>query len=570
MLPSAIRKLTLVLGALASLAALIGCPQQAPEASIYAGAIEQLEQFIEEELERGLIPGVSIALVDDQEIVWTRGFGLADREDGIAADAQTIYRVGSISKLFTDMGVMRLVEAGSVDLDADIATYYPDFSIGRPFETDRPTTLRQLMSHTSGFPREPPVGSYFDDTEPTVRETVESIFDTELVYLPETRTKYSNIAVTVVGHILELVSGEPFVDYQREHLLGPMGMTSSDFLATPEIRERLATGYMWVADGRNIAAPLFELGTLPAGNLYSTVEDQGRFLSFIFAEGRAGDNQIMEPETLERMFEAQFSTEEHPRRFGLGFVLGEFRGHRAVGHTGAVFGFTSAVTALPDEKIGVVVLVNEDIATGPLYRIRNRALELMLEAKLGEAPPEPPRFVEVDSGVREDYAGEYESQMYWAEVGMEDGMLVLNLSGQPMELLPLSESEYFARGKLVEGASVTFVRDDEGTVTGFRYNDMGFARVDPAQTPTPSSHWEGYVGSYGQEFIPVIVSIRHGHLYVFVENEFDYRLTPVSEALFDMPSSGMYQDQQFEFRLDGEGNVESIVMACVVFEPIEY
>lgn len=166
MFPGVIRKLVLVLGALAGLAAFVGCPPT-QEDTIYSSAIEQLEQFINEELERGLIPGLSIALVDDQEIVWAQGFGLADREDWVAADAQTIYRVGSISKLFTDMGVMQLVEAGSIDLDADITTYYPDFSIGRPFETETPTTLRQLMSHTSGFPREPPVGSYFDDTEPT-------------------------------------------------------------------------------------------------------------------------------------------------------------------------------------------------------------------------------------------------------------------------------------------------------------------------------------------------------------------------------------------------------------------
>ena len=108
MFPGVIRKLVLVLGALAGLAAFVGCPPT-QEATIYSSAIEQLEQFINEELERGLIPGLSIALVDDQEIVWAQGFGLADREDWVAADAQTIYRVGSISKLFTDMGVMQLV-----------------------------------------------------------------------------------------------------------------------------------------------------------------------------------------------------------------------------------------------------------------------------------------------------------------------------------------------------------------------------------------------------------------------------------------------------------------------------
>ena len=555
--------------ALALLFSLTGCPQQAPEASRYSYAIAELEGFIAKELERGLFAGGSIALVDDQEIVWAKGFGYSDLSSKTPSTEKTVYRPGSISKLFTDIGVMQLVEQGKIDLDANITNYIPDFHIGNPFESEAKTTLRQLMCHVSGFPRESPIGSYFDNTFPPMEITVKSIYGTELVYQPETKTKYSNIGVTLVGYALQQVSGENYVDYQRRHLLGPLGMADSDFVLNDELILRLSTAYMWVADGRQIQAPLFELGTIPAGNLYSTVEDLGRFLSFVFAGGKAGDAQLIKPETLDEMFQVQFRGEGQSRYFGLGFVVGDHRGHKTVGHTGGVYGFTSIITGLPDEKLGVVVLLNEDMANGPLYRIRDKALDLMLKAKLGEEPPAEPEVAEVDAAMMQGYAGEYESERYWAEIKPDGKGIMLVLSGQPMELLPLSETEFRVEGKHVQDGRLRFEALGEGE--GFKMIYGGseeFLPVDPATVPEIPPLWSKLTGKYGQDFIPLIVSVRHGHLYAFVENEFDYRLTPVSETLFNLPP-GMYEGQQVEFFLGADGSVEKVVMAYVEFEPLE-
>src|SRR5207302_8403853 len=122
-----------------------------------------------------------------QAVVWARGFGLADPKAKRPATAETVYRVGSVSKLFTDLAVMRLVERGELDLDAPVTKYLPDFRPGNPF--DKPITLRQLMTHRSGLVREPPVGNYFDPTAPTLAETVASLNRTKLVYPPEKRIK---------------------------------------------------------------------------------------------------------------------------------------------------------------------------------------------------------------------------------------------------------------------------------------------------------------------------------------------------------------------------------------------
>ncbi len=568
MIPRAFRFFSLSVVLLLAAVFLAGCPQSEEATGIYGEAARQLEEFINAELERGLVTGLSVAFVDDQEVVWAKGFGLADKANQTPATAETVYRVGSISKLFTDIGIMQQVEAGKIDLDADIKTYIPDFHIGDPFETGKPPTLRQLMTHLSGFPRESPVGSYFDATFPSLEDTVRSIYATELVHPPVTVTKYSNIAVTLVGYALQLVSGQDYVEYQREHLLGPMGMTSSDFLLTPELKGRLSKAYMWVADGREIEAPWFELATVPAGNLYSTVGDLGKFLSCLFAGGKAGETQIVQPETLEQMFEIQFSGEGQRRYFGLGFVVGEYRGHKTVGHTGGIYGFNTIVTGLPDEKIGVIVLVNEDLSGGAMSRIYNKALDLMLQAKLGEEPPAEPEIVSVGAEVLESYVGEYEGSRYWAEVTQEAGGLKLNLSGQVNDLLPLSEMEFLVDGKIFNKGRLVFEADESGAVTKMIFGRGDeFTRVDPEAVPEVPGSWHEYVGSYGHDFIPVLVSIRHGHLYVFLENEFDYRLTPVSETVFNLPP-GMYEGQQLEFKLDEDGEVVSIVMAYVEFEPI--
>ena len=153
---------------------------EAPPPERYRDAVQALEQFIAHEVADKQLPALSIALVDDQTVVWARGFGFADPEKKTPATADTVYRVGSVSKLFTDLAVMQLVEQGKLDLDAPVTKYLPDFKPVNPF--GKPITLRQLMSHRSGLVREPPVGNYFDPTVAVARRTVDSLNRTELVY----------------------------------------------------------------------------------------------------------------------------------------------------------------------------------------------------------------------------------------------------------------------------------------------------------------------------------------------------------------------------------------------------
>jgi serine beta-lactamase-like protein LACTB len=259
----------------------------------YSHVVEKLEEAIAYEMEDKDLPAISIALVDDQEIVWAQGFGMADPDEGIPATAGTVHRIASLSKLFTDMAVMQLAERGDVDIDAPITDYLPEFQPRNSF--DREITLRQIMSHRSGIVREPPVGHYFDPTEPTVAQLVESLNSTDIVYEPESRTKYSNAAISVAGYAVEKVRGQSFDQYMQANILDPIGMSRSSYLPKPEIIEHLAIGYMWGYDGRVFEAPTFELGMVPAAGMYSTAKDLAEFMKMLFNGERRDCSRRSDP-----------------------------------------------------------------------------------------------------------------------------------------------------------------------------------------------------------------------------------------------------------------------------------
>ena len=302
---------------------------------------KRLSSIIATQIEEKSIPAFSIALVVDQKIVFEKGFGTAKPEAATktdrAASEHTVYRVGSVSKLFTDLALMQLVDQGKVDLDEDVRKYVPEFNPKNPF--GKKITLRQLMSHRSGLVRESPVGHYFDPDEPSVKATVESLNNTTLVYEPESKTKYSNAGITVVGRVLENVTGKPFETVIKESILDPTGMSESSFNFDDRVKSKLAVGQMWTYDGRTFDAPNFKLGIAPAGNLYSSVHDLSKFMKAIFNGGAGEDARIISEKRFSEMVEPQFSKQKNT--FGIGFALSDFEGNLAIGHGGAVYGYST-------------------------------------------------------------------------------------------------------------------------------------------------------------------------------------------------------------------------------------
>jgi CubicO group peptidase (beta-lactamase class C family)/D-alanyl-D-alanine dipeptidase len=526
----------------------------------YTAVAHALAPFIQHELADKQLPAISVALVDDQQIVWAQGFGLADPDKKIAATAQTIYRVGSVSKLFTDIGIMQLAERGELSLDAPITDYLPDFQPSNHF--GKPITLRELMSHRSGLVREPPVGHYFDPTEPTVADTVKSLNSTALVYEPGTHTKYSNAGITVVGYVLERRKEEAYARYLKHAVLGAMGLNDSAFEPEPQLASKLAKAYMWTYDGRTFEAPAFQLGIGPAGCLYTNVIDLGRFLSMLFARGRSPNGQVLKPETLEQMWQPQFAKPGEAGGFGLGFHVTKFEGRRLVGHGGAIYGFATELAALPDDKIGVVAVTTKDSSNAVMNHITHEALKLMLAARAGKSLPGISLTRPVDPSLARRLDGRYGDGGKAVDLIEHNGRLhyLPVRGGEQIEVRQAADS-LILDGKL--GYGMKIVAENDGLI-------IGKEQLHRVSMPKPASAPEkrrGLIGEYGWDHDTLYILEKDAKLTALIEWYDYYPLVEISPDVFRFPDWGLYDGETLTFHRDSHGRAtEAILSNAVVFQ----
>jgi CubicO group peptidase (beta-lactamase class C family)/D-alanyl-D-alanine dipeptidase len=525
----------------------------------YAAVAQMLNGFIAHEMADKELPALSIALVDDQQIVWAQGFGWANPDDRTPATAETLYRVGSVSKLFTDLAIMQLVEQGKLDLDAPVTAYLPDFQPRNPF--GRRITLRQLMSHHSGLAREPPVGSYFDPTEPTLAETIASLNRTALVYAPESRTKYSNAAIAVVGYVLERTQNEPFAKYIQHAVLDPVGMQHSSFESGPQIARNLAHAQMWTLDGRTFRAPTFRFGIDPAASLATNVMDLGRFMSVLFSGGQGAHGSALRSETLQQMWTPQFAAPGEKRSYGLGFEVSDFGGHRQAGHGGAVYGFATALAMLPDEKLGVVAVTTRDCANAVTKRVTDAALQAMLAVRRGDAIVPPVLGSPVPPDLARRVAGRYAKGERAVELVESGGKLsLLKLDGGMPARLRMLGGDLVADGSLGYGEKIVLRAD--AIVMG----DDEFKRV-PSHKPKPApAQWLGLIGEYGWDHDILYVFEKDARLWALIE-WFEFApLEQVSANEFRFPDRGLYAGERLIFTRDAKGHATQVNAGNVVFK----
>ncbi len=532
-------------------------PQARAVDAPYAAVVRELEPWVGAEVVAKGLPALSIALVDDQQIVWARGFGFADVQKQTPATADTVYRVGSVSKLFTDLAVMQLVEQGRLELDAPVSRVLPEFAPRNPFKA--PITLRQLMSHRSGLVREPPVGHYFDASPPPLLDVVKSLAGTTLVFEPGTRTKYSNAGIAVVGAVVERMGGKPFPMAIESALLSPLGMARSSFEPTQALVQQMAHGLMWTYDGQTVATPTFLLGTGPAGNLVSSVSDLGRFVSFLFAQGRGPAGAVIKAETLKSMIDPRPGKSGETPDFGLGFAISRLDGERAIGHNGAVYGFASEVKALPNQKLGAVVITSVDCANGIASQAATTALRLMLAARRGKPLPK----LEISQPIKPErarkLAGRYGHDEDLIDVVDRNGKLLMGpLGGLTLEIRAMG-NDLVVDDRLLAGPRLSAEGD------ALRLGRARFERKN-AGKPVPSpARWDSLIGEYGWDHDVLYIMERDGKLHALIEWFFNYPLKEVGPARFLFPQGGLYADEGLTFHRDASGTVTHVEAASVNF-----
>ena len=364
---------------------------QGAVSSALAPAIERIDEMTAAELARDGVGGVTIGVVSGPDLIWTKSYGYSDMEEKELASRDTIYRVGSITKQFTALMLLQLAESGVVRLSDPVEKYLPEINrVGGRFPDAPPITLVQLATMTSGLAREPANLPTFLKGSVSEWEQVliDALAETEYAYEPDTGYLYSNIGYGTLGATLGRAAGRGFVDYVRDSILDPLGMSSSGFEPNDVIRTHLSKGYAVRRDGEvDSETPAREHAgrgyKVPNGALYTDVEDLARFVSFLLGEG---PERVLSGERLEDNFNrVNSSNGSLDAGYGIGFQLRRLGELVVYGHGGSVAGYQAGAYFDRQSKTGVIVLRN---VGGGRFRVGDlamRAIEEIAVAARGQS-----------------------------------------------------------------------------------------------------------------------------------------------------------------------------------------
>jgi D-alanyl-D-alanine carboxypeptidase len=422
------------------------------------------------------LPGASLAVVHDQTLVWAAGFGWADIERRRPATAETLYRIASITKTFTATAILQLRDAGRLQLDDPLTRHLPWFSIASRHGGAPPITIRHLLTHTSGLPREAAFPYWTDFDFPTAERLREGLTRQEGVLPTETQWKYSNLALALAGDVVQAVSGEPYAAYVKSHILDPLGMKDTLVVSPAPDDPRLARAYgRRMPDGSRAPAPHVETrGISAAANMTTSVTDLARFAMLQLRDGPAGGAQILRDSTLREMQRIHWLEPDWQAGWGLGFRIQRLGGKTSVGHGGSLPGYRTELRIWPAEKLAVIAMTNAD--DGDAVTLVERTQQYVGPA-IAKATAKDDRRAPDPAWQR--YAGRYRSR--WGDVQVllvDDGLLLIEPSlPDPMlmaiRLCPLDDAAHAFRaeakdGYASHGEAVVFELDAGGRVTRVR------------------------------------------------------------------------------------------------------
>lgn len=487
----------------------------------YAKTKQKITSLISKKMKKYKMTGLSIALVDDQHIVWAEGFGYADEANHVRATPETVYMVGSISTLFTGIAVMQLAEQGKININRSLKTYLPEFSIKTRYTKADPITPRAVMSHHSGLPANFLEGMWTRNPAriPELRENythlLHKIKDEYTTTPPHFVFSHSNLGMSVLGHMVEKVSGKDFVSYMDESVLTPIGMNHSWFRLTSgtsgasHIHSLLSKGYHKGEETR----PLFARD-LPAYSLHSNVLDMSRFVMMVFAGGRVGGRQIVKPETLAEMLRPQNSkvSLDFNLRVGLTWMLNwtgrklDYAGKAAL-KEGNIGEFRSMLIILPEHKSGVAVLANSTPISAVLD-VAVRTLQSAVKEKTGLTPPGPTssRIISLSKKELRPWEGDYACRIGVVSFKVKWNHLQGSLKGNSFRLFPHADGTFSLRYLLLgfipikigalERMRLSFAEIDGRKVVALYSNDMFQGLGEKIQPVSISDAWLNRLGTY--------------------------------------------------------------------------
>lgn len=452
----------------------------------YTEALKVIEVWLDAQRDYDRVPGMSVIIVDDQEVLWSGAFGMANLEDQVKASPTTLYSICSISKLFTSVAIMKLYDEGNLRLDDEIGDLLPWYDLNQKYKDSWPITIRALLSHSSGLPRETnhPYWTGPDHPFPETESIKSELKNQETLYPSSTYWQYSNLGLTLLGEVIEEVSGMRFDTYIKTQILDPLEMQNTrTFLPEEQHGTTLAKGYNALNRvGERDEVKLFHgNGITAAAGFSSNVNDLAKFASWNFRLLDTTSTEILKPSTLKYMQNVHWTDPDWKNTWGLGFwvVKGE-NGEKRVGHSGHCPGYATYFSMFPAIKRAYAVFTNGNNTNRAGYI---QGMHDILEKYKKDAKKEA---VKEDVPDLDEYEGYYHMLPWQNEVYLSswhNKLIILGLpTGDPAEslmVLKYTGKDVFRRlredGEL--GEAFEFERDENGSIYRIKRHNNYFTKI---------------------------------------------------------------------------------------------
>ncbi|MDC8772662.1 serine hydrolase domain-containing protein [Roseateles albus] len=428
-----------------------------------------LDLWLDAQVAYERVPALSVALQHGPELLWKKGYGKLDAAGKLPAGTDTVYGICSISKLFTSVAVMQLWEQGKFSLDDDIGKLLPGFTLQRTDPDSGPISVRSLLTHSSGLPREADF-AYWTPPEfkfPTREQMMQALAGQSSFMRAADRFQYSNLGMSLLGELVTQLSGMPYEDYVQRHILVPLQLADTRTALPTELQgKRLAQG--WSAprrDGtREALKPYVAGGITPAAGFSSTVEDLARFAAWQFRLRKQGGSELLKVSTLREMQRVQWTNPDGKETWGLGFAVYRDGNQTLAGHSGLCPGYQSSLSLVLEDELAVAAMSNanetEDFGprfTKPIRKLMEKGMKLP-----------------VGSADLLAYAGRYNAQPWASE-------MVIVPWGEQLALLPLPTHDPAGDMQVLKSMGkdeFRVLRDDGSLGEAFRFRRDAAGQVD--------------------------------------------------------------------------------------------
>ncbi len=492
--------------------------------------------------------GCAVLVARDGQVIYRKAFGMADLELNVPMRPEMVFRIGSITKQFTAIAILQLMEQGKLSLQDQITKYIPDYPMH-----GHSITIEHLLTHTSGIKSYTNVPEFESmvRTDMTPEEVIEKIKPLPMEFAPGTKWNYNNSGYFLLGYIIEKVSGLKYAEYLQENFFVPLGMTSTLYGDDTRIVMNRASGYQPGGNG-TVNADYMSM-TIPysAGSIMSTVDDLYKWNRALLG------HKLVKKETLDKAWTGYRLADGEDTHYGYGWFMSEIQGSPTIEHGGGINGYLSASIYLPREDVFVALFSNNNAKAPEFSAIRLAALAI--------GKPVPATEIVISEEALKEYDG-----IYVNEKGTEmtillaDGKLsIVRPGGSRRKMMPVEKDRFILENSLM---FATFSRDDSGKVISVKTDDRGEAvkwtRTDKKtevkkEKFLPEELLDKYVGEYQIQPGFIIAFTREGNrLFTQATGQGKFEIFAETETKFFLK----VVDAQVEFVADPDGKVNKMIL----------